>query len=321
MLRRKFITLLGGVAAWPFAAISQEAGRTYRIGGLSVSPRDASFFVPMVEYLREHGFIEGQNLTVDWHDYGTRIDLIPKFAEELVEAHVDVIYAAGAVAIRAAQQATTTIPIVGITDDMVASGLVSSLARPGGNTTGVSVLAPELNGKRQEILVEALPGLRRMGALADANAASQLQELQDAARERDIALSIYRIAQPEEISAAIDTAKASSAEALIVLSSPVLNGARRIIMERVAALGLPTIYQFPEEAEEGGLIAYGPRLVHIYRELIAPQLVKLLRGSKPADLPVEQPTKFELVVNLKTAKQLGLTLPEAFLARADEIIE
>ena len=320
--RRQFISALGGAAVgWPLAAISQEAGRTYRIGGLSVSPRDASFFVPMVEYLREHGFIEGQNLTFDWHDYGTRIDLIPKFAEELVEAHVDVIYAAGAVAIRAAQQATTTIPIVGIADDMVESGLVNSLAQPGGHTTGVSILAPELNGKRQEILIEAVPGLRRMAALADSNASPPLAELQDAAHAHSVELSIYRIAKPEEIPAAIDAAKASGAAALIVLSSPVLNGSRRVIMQHVAELRLPAIYQFPEEAEEGGFVAYGPRLVQIYRDLLAPQLVKLLRGTEAADLPVEQPTKFELVINLKTAKALGLTVPESFLVRADKVIE
>lgn len=321
MKRRDFIAILTGAAAWPLAVMAQEAGRTYRIGGLSVSPRHAAFVVPMVEYLREHGFIEGQNLTIDWREYGLHVDLIPKFAEELVNARADVIYAAGAVAIRAAQRATRTIPIIGITDDMVDSGLVNSLAQPGGNTTGISMLAPELNGKRQEILIEAMPGLRRMAALADSNASLQLRELQDAARARNVELSIYRIARPEEIPAALDAAKASGAAALVVLSSPVLNGNRQIIMQRVAALRLPAIYQFPEEAEEGGLIAYGPRLVQIYREQLAPQLVKLLRGAKPADLPVEQPTKFELVVNLKTAKALGLTIPESFLVRADEVIE
>ena len=321
MKRRDFIAMLTGAAAWPLAAMAQEAGRTYRIGGLSVSPRHAAFVVPMVEYLREHGFIESQNLAIDWREYALHVDLISKFAEELVNARVDVIYAAGAVAIRAAQRATTTIPIVGIADDMVESGLVDSLARPGGNTTGISVLAPELNGKRQEILIEAVPGLGRMAALADSNGAPQLGELQDAARARNVELSIYRITRPDEIPAAIDAAKAAGAAALIVLSSPVLNGSRKIIMQRVAALRLPAIYQFPEEAEEGGLVAYGPRVAQIYREQLAPQLVKLLRGAKPAELPVEQPTKFELVINLKTAKALGLTIPESLLVRADEVIE
>ena len=181
----------------------------------------------------------------------------------------------------------------------------------------------ELDGKRQEILIEAVPGLRRMAALADRNttAPQQLQALQDAARARGVELSIYRVAKSEEIAAAVDAAKASGAEALNVLSSPVLYGNRQIIMQRVAALRLPAIYQFPEVAEEGGFIAYGSRLVHLYRELIAPQLVKLLRGVKPAELPIEQPTKFELVINLKTAKALGLTMPELFLVRADEVVE
>ena len=199
---------------------------------------------------------------------------------------------------------------------MVGSGLVNSLARPDGNTTGTSILAAELDGKRQEILIEAVPGLRRMAALADSNttATAQLQALQDAARARGIELSIHPIARPEEIPAAIDAAKASGAAALNVLSSPILYGSRQIIMQRVAALRLPAIYQFPEEAEEGGFVAYGPRVVQIFRELVARQLVKLLRGAKPADLPIEQPTKFELVINLKTAKALGLQFPESFLA-------
>ena len=162
-----------------------------------------------------------------------------------------------------------------------------------------------------------------MAAIADSNAttSSQLQELQDAARARNVELSIHWIARPEEIPAAIDAAKASGAEALNVLSSPLLFANRQIIMQRVAALRLPAIYQFPEKAEEGGFVAYGPRLVQIFRELLAPQLVKLLRGAKPADLPVEQPTKFELAINLKTAKALGLTIPQSFLVRADEVIE
>ena len=201
---------------------------------------------------------------------------------------------------------------------MVGSGLVSSLARPGGNTTGISVLATELDGKRQEILIELVPGLRRMAALADFNTTTspQLQALQDAARARGVDLSIYRIARPEEIAPAIDAAKASDVAALNVLASPVLGQNCFIIMQRVAALRLPTIYQWPETAEEGGFVAYGPRLVDTFRELMTPQLVKLLRGAKAADLPIEQPTKFELVINLKTAKALGLTIPELFLLRA-----
>ena len=323
MRRRKFITLLGGAAAWPFAALAQEAGRTYRVGGLSSGPRNSPPFVAMFDELRRFGFIEGQNLTIDWRSYALHIDLIPEFVAELVKSKVDVIYASGDAGIRAAQQATATIPILGITQDMVGQGLVNSLARPGGNTTGVSVFATELDGKRQEILIEAVPGLRRMAVLADSKAtrSSQLQALQDAARARDVEVSIHRVASAEEITATIDTAKASGAAALNVLSSPLLYGNRQLIIDRVAALRLPAIYPWAEEAEEGGFLAYGPRILQIFRELIAQQLVKLLRGIKPADIPVEQPTKFELVINLKTAKAMGVTVPATLVARADKVIE
>ena len=298
-------------------------GRTYRIGGMSPSPRSAPYNAALLDELRRFGFIEGQNLTIDWLGYGLNIDPVPEFAAKLVKTQVDVILAGGNLAIRAAQRATTTIPILGVADDMLGSGLVNSLARPGGNTTGISILATELDGKRQEILIEVVPGLRRMAALADSNTTTspQLQALQDAARARGVDLSVYWIARPEEIAAVIEAAKASDVAALNVLASPVLGRSSPMIMQRVAALRLPTIYQWPEEAEEGGFVAYGPRLVETFRELLTPQLVKLLRGAKAADLPVEQPTKFELVINLKTAKALGLTLPELFLLRADKVIE
>ena len=225
-------------------------------------------------------------------------------------------------AIRAAQQAAKTIPILASTDDMVGAGFVDSLARPNGNTTGVSILATELDGKRQEVLIEAMPGLRRMAALADFNRAPvNLEALQEAARARNIELSIIRVAKSEDIAAAIEEAHASGATALNVLASPFLDTNRRVILDRVAALRLPAIYQFPETAEEGGLIAYGPRLVSIFREVLPRQLVQLFRGTKVGDIPVEQPTKFELVINLKTAKAMGVTVPDALLARADKVIE
>ena len=324
MQRRAFITLLGGAtAAWLLAAQAQETGRTYRLGGLSAGPRDTPYFVAMFENLRRLGFIEGQNLTVDWHAFALHVDRVPDFAAELVKADVDVILASGDLATRAAQRATQSIPILGTTDDMVRSQLVNSLARPEGNTTGISMFSTELDGKRQEILIEAVPGLRRMAAIADSitTALSQLQALQDAARARNVELSIHRIAKPEEIAAAIDAAKAWGAAALNVLASPVLFGNRQIVIQRVAALRLPAIYQFPEVAQDGGFVAYGPRLVQIFGELVTRQLVKLLRGTKVADVPVEQPTKFDLVINVKTAKALGLTIPESLIARADEVIE
>jgi ABC transporter substrate binding protein len=179
-----------------------------------------------------------------------------------------------------------------------------------------------LMSPHQEILIEAVPELRRLAILADKSTGSrEFVALQDAARARGVELLIHQIASAEEITAAIDSAKASGAAALNVLSSPFLYGNRQTIMQRVAALRLPAIYQFPEEAEEGGFVAYGPRLIPIFRELVAEQLVKLLRGVKPADIPIEQPTKFELVINLKTANAMGITVPATLLARADKVIE
>jgi putative tryptophan/tyrosine transport system substrate-binding protein len=323
MRRRDFVRALGAAAlTGPFAARAQETGRAYRVGGVTASPRSAPIIVAMFDGLRLAGFVEGKNLTVDWRTYGANADLIPGLVAGLVKEDVDVIYAAGDSAIRAAQSATRTISILGITEDMVAAGLVNSLARSGGNTTGLSVLATELDGKRQEILIEAVPGVRRMAALVDPKTASaHIQILEGAARSRGVELSIYRAARAEEILAAIDAASASGAEAINILSSAYFWGNRQIIMQRVAALRLPAIYHLPEIAEDGGLLAYGPRAVQMFREIMAPQLVKLLRGAKPSDLPIEQPTKFEMVVNLRTAKGLNLTVPESLLARADEVIE
>jgi putative tryptophan/tyrosine transport system substrate-binding protein len=323
MRRREFIALIGAIVAWPFAAMAQEPGRTYRLGAVSSSPRNTPNFVAMFDELRRLGFIMGRNLTVDWRSYGPRIDLIPQFVAELVKGQVDVILVNGDAAIRAAQQATTTIPILGITEDMVGSGLVNSLARPGGNLTGTSIFATELDGKRQEILIEAVPEIRRMAVLVDTNATGsrELKALQDAARARGVELSIHQIASAQEITAAIDAAKAWGAAALNVLSSPFLYGNRQIVMQQVAALRLPAMYQFPEEAEEGGFVAYGPSIVQIFRELVTGQVVNLFRGVKPADIPVEQPTKFELVINLKTANALGITVPATLVARADKVIE
>jgi putative ABC transport system substrate-binding protein len=190
--RRAFLGFVCGAAAWPLAATAQEAGRSYRVGCLFPSPRNAPQNIALFDELGRLGFIEGQNLAIDFRGYGEHVDLVSKFAVELANARVDVIVAGGDIAIRAAQAATATIPILGFTDDMVGSGLVNSLARSGGNTTGVSILATELDGKRQELLVEAVPGLRRMAALADTNttASTQLQALRDAARISNVELAI-----------------------------------------------------------------------------------------------------------------------------------
>jgi putative tryptophan/tyrosine transport system substrate-binding protein len=208
-------------------------------------------------------------------------------------------------------------------DDMVGEGLVDSLARPNGNTTGLSIFAGELDGKRQEILIEAVGGLRRMAALADADntTVAKLDALREAARAHNIELSIHQVAGGGEITAAIDMAQTSGAAALNVLASPLLYATRKLIMDRANALSLPAIYQWPETADEGGFAAYGPSLIEVFREPYGRQLVQLLRGVKPADIPIEQPTKFELVINLKTAKAMGVTVPESLLARADKVIE
>ncbi len=323
MNRRKLITLISGAAAWPFSALAQEAGRKYRIIYLSPLPRNAPNSVALFDELQQFGFVQGQNLTVDHRAYGQHIELLSKYAAELFSTPADVIIAAGDSAIRIAQKTTKTIPILASTDDMLGSGFVSSLANPGGNTTGVSLLATELDGKRQEILIEAVPSLGRLAALADTNttAPSRLEALQVAARAHGVTLSIHGVTKPDEIATAIDAAKKSEAGALNVLASPLLFSNRQVIFDRVAALRLPAIYQWPEMAEQGGFLGYGPRLVQVYRDILARQLIKLLRGTKPADLPVEQPTKIEFVINLKTAKALGLTVSRSMQLLADEVIE
>jgi putative tryptophan/tyrosine transport system substrate-binding protein len=217
MKRRNFIALLGATVAWPLRARAQEAGRTYRLGCLLPLPHDAPINIAFFDELRRRGFIESQNLAVDYRAYGLHVDLISEYAAELVKARVDAIVTAGDVStIRAAQQARKTIPILAMIDDMVARGLVASLARPEGNTTGVNILSIELDGKRQEILIEAVPGLHRIAFLADANfeTVAKLDALREAARVHNIELSIHRIAKGEEIATAIDAAKASGAEAL-----------------------------------------------------------------------------------------------------------
>jgi ABC-type uncharacterized transport system substrate-binding protein len=322
MRRREFIALMGASATWPFTARAQQAGRTYRLGWLSPFTRDMPFIVAFFDELRRRGFIENQNLTIDFRTFTTRLDLISQIAAELVTARPDVIYAGGGVATRAVQEVTKSIPIVGVADDMVGEGLVESIARPNGNTTGISILATELDGKRQEILIEAVPGVRRMAAFADSSTLTEAKAraLQEAARAHNVELSIYRIARSQEMPAAIDKAQASGAEALNVFASPMLDGNVPLIMERVAGLRLPTMYQWPVWAELGGFIGYGPSR-DLLVDLVARFVTSLFLGKKPADLPVEQPTKFELWINLKTAMAMGVTVPEALLVRADKVIE
>jgi putative ABC transport system substrate-binding protein len=324
MRRRDFIKgIVSSATAWPLAARAQEPGRTYRLGNLVSSPRNAPYHVALLDELRRAGFIEGKNLTVDNDGYGLRPEQFAEHAAELVNRPLDVIQAGGDAAVRAAQRATSTIPIIAMTDDMIEKGFVRSLAKPGGNITGVSIFASELDDKREEVLIEFLPSIHRVAALVDTNTTTQrgLDKLQEVALVRGVALSIHRVTQAAEIGPVVNGAKASNADALNVLASSLLFNNRRIIFEHVDTLRLPAMYQWPEMAEEGGFLAYGPRIVQLYRDVMARQLIQLLRGMSPADLPVEQPTRFELVVNLKTAKRLGLTIPESFLQRADKVIE
>jgi putative ABC transport system substrate-binding protein len=246
MRRREFITLISASVAWPFAALAQQAGRTYRLGCLFPG-RVQEMVDAIFESARRHGFIEGQNFTVDYRDFSQHFNLLSAWAEELSKSRVDVIAVGGDPAIRAAQKATKAIPILAITEDMVGEGLVNSMARPDGNTTGVSILATELDGKRQELLIEAVPGVRRIAALADSNrAAVKLEALQQAAHARNIDLLIQRVATGDQIAAAIEKAQSSGAEALNVLASPMLWASRKSIMDQVAVLRLPAIYQSPE---------------------------------------------------------------------------
>jgi putative ABC transport system substrate-binding protein len=322
MRRRDLMLLLGGMMTATTAVRAQEPGRLYRLGMMVRGPRENAYFAALLDGLRQSGFVEGQNMRVEGR-FAMRDEDAPEVANALVAAGVDAILTGSYHPTRAAQKATRTIPIVSVADDLVLSGLVSSLARPGGNTTGISILATELDGKRLELLIELVPTARLIAVLADpsATAHEQLGALEDAARVRGIALSIHVASTPEEIVAALDAAKAWGAQALNVLAAGLFNLNQRVIIERTGMFRLPAIYQWPEIAEAGGLAAYGPRYTEVYRQQVARQLVKIFRGASPADIPVEQPTTFELVVNLKTAKALGLTVPQSILARADEVIE
>ncbi len=256
MRRRDFITLLCGAAVpGPFAARAQEAGRTYRIGFLIPATRESAAVAGLFDELRRNGFIEGQNLTVVFGGFNIRNEQIAGGVAAVVKAAPDVIVSGPELYARALQAATRTIPLVSMSEDLVGAGLAASLARPGGNITGISLLSPELDGKRQELLIEAVPGAHRMAALADSTITPQrhLQALQDAARSRGVELSIFAVAKPEEIAPAIDDAKARGVEAVNVLATPLQFINRSLIFDRMATLRLPAIYQWPDMAEEGGL--------------------------------------------------------------------
>ena len=320
--RREFMTVLASAMTWSVMSHAQQAGRTYRLGVLAPSGREAPPIVAFFDELRRAGFIEGENLAVI-PGFGISENQYSKLATALVNAAPDAI-TSDAGAARILKQLTRTIPIVAMGEDILADGLVASLARPGGNITGISILSPELNGKRQDLLLEAVPGARRMAALADARSmqSQPLQQFQNAAQSRGVEFSVVAVNGPHEIVSAIDGAKASGVEAVNVLAGPLFGSyqTRGIVLRHLAALRLPAIYQWPDMAEEGGLMAYGPSFTDLYR-LRARMVAKVLLGTKPADIPAEQPTRFELVVNLKTAKAIGHEIPAGLVLRADKVIE
>ena len=317
MRRREFIARLGGVAAvWPLAARAQVTGRHYRIAMLSPRPAPQSFF----EELGQAGFVEGRNLEIDGRGIGVAPASYEAVAVELTKARPDVFMVAGPEAARASQKATQQIPIVALADDLLESKLVSSMPHPDGNTTGVAMFAFQLDVKRLELLHEALPGAQRIAVLADHEPIRNIRALESAARGFGIEIVPFSARSEDEIVGAIAAMRATPVDAVNLLASPILWSELSLILDRLDLHRLPAIWQWPEGAEMGGLIAYGPRLSAVFRQC-ARQVAKLLRGTKVVDVPVEQPTGFELIINLKTARTLGVEIPPTLLSRADTVIE
>lgn len=312
------MSALGSAALLPLAARAQEAGRIYRLGTLI--PATRASIEPFFDELRLNGFTESQNLTVAG-SYSVRGEQIAESVADLMKTEPEVILSGPETYLRALQGVTRTIPLDSMSEDLVGEGFAASLAKPGGNVTGVSLLSPELDGKRLEILIEAVPGVRKIAALAHSIVLKQhLEQLQALARSRGIELSISSFAARSDIGPALDAAKAGGAEAINFLATPHQVISRDLILDQMARIRLPAIYQWPETADLGGLIGYGPPFALMYRQR-ARQVVKMLRGAKPADMPVEQPANFELVVNLKTAKAIGHEIPAGLVLRADRVIE
>jgi putative ABC transport system substrate-binding protein len=324
MKRREVITLLGGAAAWPLAARAQQAGKLPTIGFLgAATPSSWSQWTgAFVQRLRELGWVEGRTVVIEYRWAEGRSERAAEIAAEFVRLKVDVIVTTGA-ALLAARQATSTIPIVFATaSEPVGTGLVKSLARPGGNVTGLSNQQSDLATKRLELLLDVIPGLRRVAILANiGNPASLLEmpEVERAAGALGLEALTAKIRRAEDIVPAIEELK-GRADALYVCSDFFMFTHRVRINTLALAARLPAIYGEREMTEVGGLISYGPNFPDLFRRA-ADYVDKILRGAKPADLPVEQPTKFDLVINLTTAKALGLTIPETFLLRTDEVIE
>jgi putative ABC transport system substrate-binding protein len=328
MRRRKFVALLGGVvAAWPFAARAQQKAMPV-IGVLhtgSPNPSSAPFMAAFRQGLSEAGYVEGQNLAIEYRWAEGNYDRLPALAADLVGRKVDLIMASNPPSALAAKSATSTIPIVFRSGaDPVADGLVASFARPGGNLTGVSTSSfNELSAKRLELLSELVPQAGVIALLVNpnnVNAERVIRDVQETARTKGLQLPILKASSESEIDAAFASLVQLHAGALVVGADPFLSGRREQLVALAARHAVPAIYAWREFADSGGLISYGSSLTAAYR-LVGIYAGKVLKGAKPADLPVEQPTKYELVINLKAAKALGLEVPPTLVARADEVIE
>jgi putative tryptophan/tyrosine transport system substrate-binding protein len=322
--RREFIMLLGGAAAtWPMVASAQQASKLPTIGLLGT---DASAWTPwtaaFVERLRALGWVEGRTVAIEYRWSEARRERESEIAAEFVRLKVDVIVTAGR-AVTAVKQATADIPIVfAITNDPVGSGLVASLGRPGGNITGLSTQSPDLAGKRLELLREVAPALRRLAIMANVSfpdAAVEMNDVEAAARALGLEVTRLEIRRAEDIAPVSMVLKAQM-DSFYVVGDPLVNANRTQVIALALTAGLPTVLSNRAYVQVGGLMSYGPNYADQFRRA-AEFVDKILRGTKPGDMPVEQPTKFELVINLKTAKALGLEIPPTLLARADEVIE
>ena len=325
MRRREFVTLLGGAAvAWPLTARAQQAGKLPTIGFLGATTRlgASQWVAAFVQRLRELGWIEGRTIAIEYRWTDGHDERLAEIAAELVRLKVDVIVTSGG-AVLAAKQSTSVIPIVfALATDPVGLGFVASLARPGGNVTGLSSQSADTAGKRLELLREVVPGLRRLAIMANVGypgAVLEMGEVHAAARTLGLELITLEIRRADDIARAFETLK-SRAEALFVLADPLINTNQARINALAVDARLPTMSGFRDYVETGGLMSYGPNYPDLFRRA-ADYVDRILRGARPSDIPVAQPTKFDLVINLKTAKTLGLTISPTLLARADEVIE
>jgi ABC-type uncharacterized transport system substrate-binding protein len=333
MRRREFISLLGGAATWPLAARAQQsigqAAKMPRLGILMPGPVTHSIATlePFYRGLQELGYVEGRNLAIERRDGEWRSDRLPELAAELIALNVDVIVAWSTPAALAAKQSTNTIPIIAaVMADPIADELVTNLARPGGNITGSTFLGPELVAKRLQLLREVVPGLSRVAALWHPHAYSErtmagvLREIEGAARNLGMQLQLAPASGPDDFASAFSAMTKERAEAFIVMPSPMLFGEHKRIVKLAADNRLPAMYQAREFVDAGGLMSYGVNLPDMFRRT-ATYVDKIVKGAKPGELPVEQPTTFEIVINLKTARELGLTISREFLLIADDVIE